>query len=48
MNDSTTTEYFKLIKHHVEHTLDRNSWRWSTADSLFLDWCVWNVEAGDE
>ena len=48
MNSSTVTKYFTLVKASIESRLDANAWRWSTADSLFLDWCVWNVEGGDE
>jgi len=47
MKDTTTTEFFKLIKHHAEQTLNRNGWRWSRTDSRLLDWCVWNMEATD-
>ncbi len=45
MHDSTTTEFFKTIKHCMEQQLDRNGWRWSLTDSLLLDWCVINLEA---
>ena len=44
MHDSTTREFFKLIKGCVEQHLDRNGWRWSLPDSLLLDWCVLNLE----
>lgn len=44
MKDTTTTEYFQLIKGYVERTLDRNGWPWSMADSLFIDWCLMNME----
>ncbi len=45
MHDSTTTEFFKLIKRSLERHLDRDGWQWSANDSLFLDWCVLNMEA---
>jgi hypothetical protein len=45
MNDSTTTEYFKLIKQHMELHLPLNGWRWSAQDSLLLDWAIQNMEA---
>jgi hypothetical protein len=48
MNNSTAPYLFKLIKHHIEEQLDRNSWRWSTGDSILLDWCVWNMEATND
>jgi len=47
MNDTNTlSEYFAQIKAHLEDHLDRNWWGWSAADSLFLDWCLANMEAG--
>jgi hypothetical protein len=45
MNDSTTTEFFKLVKGCVERKLDARHWRWSMADSLLIDWCLMNMEA---
>ena len=47
MHDSTTTEFFKLIKNAVERKLDRNGWPWSMADSLCIDWCLMNMEGTD-
>ena len=44
MQHTTTTEYFKIIKGHMERQLDRNSWPWSVNDSLLIDWCVVNME----
>ena len=43
MHDTTTTEYFKLIKACVERQLDSPR-RWSVNDSLLLDWCIQNLE----
>ena len=44
MHDTTTREFFKLIKGCVEQQLDRNGWRWSANASLLLDWCIQNLE----
>ena len=44
MHDSTTREFFKLMKHCMEQHLDRNGWQWSANDSLFLDWAILNLE----
>jgi hypothetical protein len=49
MNDSSTvTECFSSIKHGIERRLDANGWRWSSRDSLLLDWCLLNMEADYE
>ena len=44
MHDSTTTEFFKLIKRSLESRLDHNGGQWSAHDSLFLDWAILNLE----
>ncbi len=44
MHDSTTTEFFKLIKRNLERHLDYNGGPWSANDSLFLDWAILNME----
>ena len=45
MHDTTTLEFFKLLKGCVERKLDRNGWQWSMQDSLLLDWAIQNMEA---
>ena len=41
---NTKTEFFKLIKGCVERKLDARHWGWSASDSLFIDWCLTNLE----
>jgi len=47
MHDTTTQEFFKIIKGCVERQLD-NPRRWSANDSLFLDWAIQNMENAND
>ena len=44
MNDTTSTEFFKLIKGCVERRCEARLWQWSAKDSLWIDWCLINLE----
>lgn len=44
MNNKTPTEYFRIVKAHVEQHLDRTAWQWSRTDSQLLDWAIHNME----
>jgi len=41
-------EYFSLVKGVIESRLDANGWEWSKDTSLFLDWCILEMEADHE